>query len=679
MRLFSVIRPAALSSALCLSLICGTAVTAMAMDDSEMEMSNIVVSATKTERDLMDVPASVSVVSEKDIRRRAYTSIADMLQDVPGVEVFDESLAGAKRLNIRGESGSRVLILIDGQKINEQKSMDGAPLLIDPNQIDRIEVVKGPASVLYGSEAIGGVVNVITKKGGDKPIQASASLTYDGSTEGFNGNVAVYGAIDAFQYRVSGTRSDQGDRETPDGTLEESDSEMTSYNGFLGYHTDTMSLGIGVEDYDSEVESPPTEVMGRPFDLNLPEWSRQKVNLFADFKGVSELFPRLRFDTYFQETKKDFWQAMGLMTGEMRMQTYNEQGTSGASFQADILPHESHYLIAGYSFTQDTLDADTTFEMYVGGSPMGRPFSYFHEAAITTHALYLQDEWMLPMDTTLTIGGRQTWVESELEDTDDPKAIKGSVDDSQAVFSAGLTWTGAENLTLRGLVSQGYRFPDLNKLFIGTPHGGEGFTLGNPDLDPETSNNIEFGTRFNDGAWNIDITAFFNDAEDYITTQTVGPGVSQFANVDKAETKGIEAYLAYSFPVVNLTPYVSGVWMKRKYDTGTFSTWKTNTPEYLGRVGIKYERELSAFPGTVWTDLWMRAAADANDIAPNGTVTTTDSWETVNMAIGGEFGEKRQYQFSLNLNNLSDESYTTAQNRLEEAGFHAVVHVGVRF
>ncbi len=88
------------------------------------------------------------------------------MRDLPGVQITSTGAAGIYRLNLRGESGSRTLLMVDGGvKISEQKSMDGAPpLLIDLNSIERIEVIKGPASVLYGSEAIGGAINVITKK-----------------------------------------------------------------------------------------------------------------------------------------------------------------------------------------------------------------------------------------------------------------------------------------------------------------------------------------------------------------------------------------------------------------------------------------------------------------------------------------------------------------------------------
>ncbi len=664
--------------------------------ESEIKTKNIVVSATRTEKDIQMAPTSISVVDQNDLKRSGYTSIADMLQDVPGVEVADQSMAGAKRLNIRGESGARVLIMVDGQKITEQKSMDGAPLLIDTEMIDRIEVVKGPASVLYGSEAIGGAVNIITKKGGTRPIQGAVSATYDTATDGNSESLTLSGGMDRFTYRVTGSYSDQGNRDTPDGELPESDFRRKSGSGYLGYTTDKFSVGLGLDAFKSRADSPPTIVQGWPFNLNLPEWSRQKGNLSIDVKDVTTKFKKIHMDAFAQKTQKDFEQRMDITAGSLgivrqSLDTFNTQKTYGLNSQIDLIAHPDHYLVAGYSYTQDSLDADTKvtfdnpFVAAVGN------MDYFYKASIGTHALFLQDEWMLPRNFILTIGGRQTWITSELEDTNDPNSSKNKVNDSQPVFSAGLTWSGIENLTIRGLASQGYRFPDLNQLYIGNRHGG-GETLPNSKLTPETSTNFEIGARFNNDTWNIDITAFLSKAKDYITDQFVRsePGSSrpgmveiyQYTNVDEAQTHGVEAHIAYTFLPVNLTPYVTGTWMRRKYVDQELSTWNTGLPEFSGRLGLRWQKEMTHRDIILWADAWVRAAKSASDnTLRNGTrsVITTDGWETANLAVGCEFGKQQQYKVSLNLNNIFDHSYRTVKNLIDEPGFHGVLRVDVAF
>lgn len=668
---------------LCLCLVLGIG-TGTALGESEIKTKKIVVSATRTEQDLQMAPASISVVGQEEIKRKGYTSIADILQDVPGVEVYDQSLAGSKRINIRGESGSRVLIMVDGQKITEQKSMDGAPLLIDPSIIERIEVIKGPASVLYGSEAIGGAVNIITKKGGDRPIQASANVTYDSSTDGFTEAVSLYGGKNGFNYRVTGSYSDQDNRDTPDGKLNESDSRRKSGSGYFGYETDKFSVGLGVEAFDSEVDSPPTKVDGSLFNLNLPKWSREKGSLFMDVMDINSMIKKIHMDLFVQETKKDFEQEMNINMGPMGMvtqniNTFNNQKSYGATAQINFVVHPDHYLVGGYSYNRDTVDADTNIS-FDSPNPMFPVIDQFHEAAIDTHAVFLQDEWILPKSFIFTFGGRQTWVYSELENTDDPNSTVGKVTDSHPVFSAGLTWSAIEDLTLRGLFSQGYRFPGLNKLFTGTAHGGS-TTLANQDLNPETSKNFEIGARFNRGAWDLDITGFMSFAKDYITTRSVGGSdtLYRFSNVNEAESHGVEAGLSYTFMATNLTPYVSGTWMRRKFEEPGFSTWDTNTPEFAGRLGVRWQKDLTSREATIWTDAWMRAATDADDENSDGTLTSNAGWQTANLGMGCEFGKERQYQVSLNLNNIFDQSYRTAQNALDEAGFHAVVRVGVAF
>ena len=107
-----------------------------------LKTADIEVTATLVERDLSDVPMSVGVVSEKDIKTSGAQTIGDLLKDIPGVNLNNDGSQGLVRVGIRGENAFRTLVLIDGQKISEHKSMSGAPLLIDPSTVERIEVIK---------------------------------------------------------------------------------------------------------------------------------------------------------------------------------------------------------------------------------------------------------------------------------------------------------------------------------------------------------------------------------------------------------------------------------------------------------------------------------------------------------------------------------------------------------
>ncbi len=146
-------------------------------------LETITVTATRTERRLMDSPLSSSVITSEQIETSTVDNLAELIRDVPGVEITEAATAGMKRIKIRGETSRRVAILIDGQELTDHSSY-GAPLLLDPAMVERIEVVRGTGSVLYGQKALGGVVNFITKKGGDEAIQASVSASYNGATGG---------------------------------------------------------------------------------------------------------------------------------------------------------------------------------------------------------------------------------------------------------------------------------------------------------------------------------------------------------------------------------------------------------------------------------------------------------------------------------------------------------------
>mgnify|MGYP002321821011 CR=1 FL=1 len=119
-----------------------------------VELDEVKVTAGRVEQELMDVNMSVSVITQEEIRHSKARNIGELLENVAGVRIMNDGSQGMKRVQIRGEDAFRTVVMIDGQRISEHKSMSGAPMLIDPSMVERIEVIKGPASVLYGSDAI---------------------------------------------------------------------------------------------------------------------------------------------------------------------------------------------------------------------------------------------------------------------------------------------------------------------------------------------------------------------------------------------------------------------------------------------------------------------------------------------------------------------------------------------
>ena len=181
-------------------------------------------------------------------------------------------------------------------------------------------------------------------------------------------------------------------------------------------------------------------------------------------------------------------------------------------------------------------------------------------------------------------------------------------------------------------------------------HGGSDPTFPNPDLEPETSNNYEAGARFDNGALSLDLAVFLSNAEDYITTESVTGG-RQFTNVDTADTHGAEVAAAYTFAGSGLTPYASGTWLKRHYDSGSYETWDTGHPEFSGRAGVRYDRDFAERGLGFFADLYVRAATEAYEELSDGSTETYESWQTVNLSMGTKFGAERQHFVSLNLLN----------------------------
>src|SRR6202790_1513439 len=170
--------------------------------DDAADLQQIVVSATRTAQPLDKTGSSMSVISAADLDLRQTLLVTDILAQTPGLTVSRNGGPGqSTSLYIRGAEPGESLVLIDGIRINDPSAPDGEAVLGDllSNGIDRIEVLRGPQSTLYGSDAIGGVVNILTKRGGEAPFALTAS-SKGGSFDTYHVNVAANGSDGPLDY-----------------------------------------------------------------------------------------------------------------------------------------------------------------------------------------------------------------------------------------------------------------------------------------------------------------------------------------------------------------------------------------------------------------------------------------------------------------------------------------------
>lgn len=714
------------------------ALPAMAVaQQAAVELKEVTVIGTRTEVSVLDNPRSVTVVDQQQIDRQAPLSIGELLRDVPGVELVDATVPGMKRLQIRGESSRRVTILIDGQEVTDHSSY-GTPILINPAAVERIDVVRGPTSVLYGAKAIGGVVNIITKRGAPgKAAEVELGGTYYSGTDGWQGWASVSGTKGDYDYRITGGIADHGDQRTPKGqytdtgrldNTEFSNDDISAHFGYRFGEGRNHYFSLKAEQYRLETQTwkDPSVITGEPpgvegvtdFVVDLPQRDRKKVGLYYDATDLSPTVAKVHVDAYYQTVDREFVNDVETYTppgfipfpppGSTTPPTFTTVNSTsddvitnyGGTGQVDLELAENHYTILGIQYLADVLDTDKTSNVDSDPRPSFPPGLFpienasSQKARIDTFSIFGQDEWDINDDLRLFIGLRYNHIKTELEKSVSTQAAvePGSSTDNRFSSSLGLVYNGVENTTLRALYSSGYINPTLLQSFGRTTAGGD-TVYGNPDLDVETANNFELGYRYDGNGLVVDAVAFYTLADDYITTvdcgisgtfcpefESRGTPNKTYTNADSATTYGLELLTEYFIPDTQASVYASGAWMRRKIDYGDFSTTNTNVPTLAGRVGARYGWVYKGVDA--WADLFVRASTGVKETEPtdDGPETSeVDGWATLNLAFGGTYGKDEQYRLVVQLNNLTNEEYRPLTDTLPGVGRSVDVTAAVKF
>jgi len=238
-----------------------SAVLAVETAKAEIEIPDeIVVTASRRPQHITEIGASISVIGEQALERGQYSFVVDALQTVPGVSINQNGgFGGQGTVSIRGATTAQTMILIDGVQMNDVSSPAGTFNFgtLEPSGIERIEVLRGPQAVLYGSDAIGGVINIITKTGGGE-FTGTAFGEY-GAFETFRGGLTVSGGSEAFGYNLSasGIKSDGISKaDVADGNTEKDGYESYTVRGRITSKlSDTLSAELFGSYSDSEADT----------------------------------------------------------------------------------------------------------------------------------------------------------------------------------------------------------------------------------------------------------------------------------------------------------------------------------------------------------------------------------------------------------------------------------------
>ncbi|CUH52019.1 TonB-dependent receptor plug domain-containing protein [Shimia marina] len=632
--------------------------------DEDIQLGAITVTSTGLPTEVKYSPSSVTVLEEGDIREIPPSSVANLLKGVPGVRVSE---SGIERIRIRGEASQRVAILIDGQRISDHTTY-GTPILIAPTEIERIEVVRGPSSVVSGNRAIGGVVNIITKRGADKPVEVTVSGGYLGANEGYRASTSVAGTLGNFDYRLGLSQSDLGNRQTPEGELDPSGSEDRDLNAFIGYRMGNHYIGLRAQDYDLAADV----YTGIPnFSIELPKRDLRKYSTFYEGENLTPWMSMLKVSAYTQEIERQFRNSSNF-GGPSTSTSDDVQDTYGLQASANFEFAPGHRTVVGFEYENDSM-----FSNKVSTSTRGTT-TRVSDASIETFSAFAQHEMELSSALTGTFGLRYYNVDAAL----DSYLVNGAAQtlsqnkDDRFLGSAGLVYELHNGAVLRGSISQGYTYPSLSQLFL-TSVGAGGTVIGNPDLKPETATNYELGARIDQGNLVLDAAVFYTDSDDYITSVTVAPRTSVYQNVNKARSYGFELAAELDPGWANgIRPYANIAYVTRKFTySNGYTTADSGTPKWSGDLGVRGDWALANLGGT-W-DAFLRGESSATQRSSSGAVADeTAGWGTVNLR--GTVDLTETVSMSVELGNLFDKSYRSI-GQIDGAGRNASVFLTAKF
>ncbi|HAM91995.1 MAG TPA: hypothetical protein DCQ00_00590 [Phascolarctobacterium succinatutens] len=547
--------------------------TAFAAEENlqEFSLDTMVVTATRTAMTVKETPSTVEIVDSKKLEQTQAKTLHDALKGALGVNVFND-FQGRSNVSIRGSESRHVLIMVDGKRLGGEAAYNSANAWdvdrIRMEDVERVEIIRGPAGALYGSDAMGGVINVITKT----PDKTTADINYeygwyeDGKGAGYKGNLYLQGAEGNYSYKINAGLNKNRPYMDPKGSGDSMNfyGKQQPISLSVGYKFDNGNkLSVDFSKIkENNQKSTTTQTVMVPGKV----WQDKIQTIYNDnkrtdyaitYQGSDDkqdwMFRAYKsvFDKHYMN-QNNTRMTMGGRPGAWKLQDPKidtvKRTLSVIEGKDTFNLSDKNKLTAGFEYRKDESEG-TRLKKPNTSLADGNAHDAYDKAAINYLAAYVQDEFR-PDDKWLII----------------PSVRFDHSDQFSNKLTSNLaaTYNAADDVRIKAVVGQGYKTPTVNDLYIfwemyaANPGGKGQFYVGNPDLKPEKSLSYELSVEKDWGDRStVHLGVFRNEVKDLISTYWTGkltdddpdlyPGVKgdmimAYENIPEATLQGVELY-----------------------------------------------------------------------------------------------------------------------------------------
>ena len=686
------------------------------MNENVIPLGEVQVSSFRVNRRIKELPVPLAVVGSNSFLKLSASTLSNVLATEPGIAMGSDGVWSTS-INIRGLSENRLVTLIDGDRIETATDLTASLSMVDVHDIERVEVIKGAQSSLYGTGAMGGIVNIITRDGhfADNPyVSGSVISGYASANKFFTSHADVNTGSDKWYFRLSGAYNNADDIRTPEGILP--NSQFTSRNvtvkaGFrpLANHLfkiqyqNNRSYNVGI---------PGGQAFPGPAEATYTNISRHLLSASYEISKITDKLSSLKLSYFTQYIQRDVAMIPNTVTitplsaGTQRVTPelvtpIGNHLTHGAQLQSTWNLTKKNTMIAGLDVWSRKLTTERTkiiksevldpSGIVVKTNNLIRGETPIPESSFSSAGIHLQNESHLLNDKlTLIAGGRLDFIRAKNNEGFDidyltVNGVRNDTPPNQRItFEKGnessISWSAnysmlyklVKDIDLSLNLARSFRSPSLEERFKYIDLGNY-VRLGDPNLKPESGYSSDLGLRIWKPKVNFQINTFVNRISNLIVETpgefiyTINTGTSQGttdtlpafinSNVSKALLYGADFGLQYNI-FSRLVLSASGAYVRGK-DTEADANLP-QIPPVSGRLGLRY-----TWQGIGSAEVTLVGAARQNKTA--GVEKETGGYTRYDLALNSSniSFRKSKFQVFAGIDNITNRSYTNhlATNR----------------